>query len=469
MRERTATGLRYTDWITFSLYLCMMGIGWFMLISVGNSGAMFDDFLNQPAGKQGIWIVISVIAFFLIYLIRPRFWQLRALYIYGFSLLLLILVLLVGTEIKGSRSWFSLGGLSFQPAELAKFGTALALSYYLSQFNVQIKERRHLVTSLLLVVIPTLLILLQPDAGSALVFLSFFILFFRAGLSVWYYVIALLLGASMISGLYFEEPWYPVVTLASIGILAIAVLFPRHRRRNVFIGLLLISAGTYWAFSGQPLAATLSLLGLLIAGVLRLYKFNRLKLGSQIAALVLVCSGISFAAHWGFDQLLQPHQQDRINVWLHQESTNSQGSSYNLVQSKTAIGSGGILGKGYGKGTMTKFRHVPEQSTDFIFCTVGEEQGFVGSALLILLFLWLFQRLISLAERQQSLFTRYYAYGVLGILFVHFFVNIGMTIGLVPIIGIPLPFISKGGSSLLGFTLMMAVLLKMDSKRFQMT
>jgi len=469
MRERTATGLRYTDWITFSLYLCMMGIGLFMLMSLGNSGPTFEGFLDQPAGKQAVWIAISVIAFFLIYLIRPRFWQLGALSIYGFSLLLLILVLLVGTEIKGSRSWFILGGLSFQPSEIAKFGTALALAYYLSQFNVQIKELRHMATSLLLVVTPILLILLQPDAGSALVFLSFFILFFRAGLSVWYYVVAFLFAASLIAGLYFQEAWYPVLGLASLGVLAISALFPRHRKRNIFVGLILASAGIYWAFSGYHLAATLTLLGLVIAGVLRLYKYNRLKIGSQVAALVLASSGIAFAAHWGFDQVLQPHQQDRINVWLHQETTNSQGSSYNLVQSKTAIGSGGLLGKGFGQGTMTQFRHVPEQSTDFIFCTVGEEQGFIGSALLILLFFWLFQRLISLAERQQSPFTRYYAYGVVGILFIHFFVNIGMTIGLVPIIGIPLPFISKGGSSLLGFTLMMAVLLKMDSKRFQMT
>lgn len=467
MRERTSTGFQYTDWTTFSLFLCMMGIGWFMILSVGNDGPVFQDFLNQPAGKQLIWIGISLCVFLLIFLIKTRIWQVGALYVYGFSILLLVLVLFIGTEIKGARSWFVFGGFSFQPSELAKFGTALALAYYLSQFQVRIQSVSTLTTVALLLVVPITLILLQPDAGSALVFTSFLILLYRAGLSKWFYIGGLFLLSSLLAGLYFEEVGYPMIVLSGIGLISVSFLFPK-RIQSVLVAIALISGAVVWAWSGQWLWASLALLGLTFVGAMRLYKFNRMNWGVMITLSSLICLGVAFAANYGFEQVLKPHQQDRINVWLHQESGNAKGADYNLVQSKTAIGSGGILGKGFRQGTMTKFRHVPEQSTDFIFCTVGEEQGFVGSALLILLFLWLFQRLISLAERQQSTFTRYYAYGVIGILFAHFFVNIGMTIGLTPIIGIPLPFISKGGSSLLGFSIMMAVLLKLDSKRFQM-
>ncbi len=468
MRERTSTGFKYVDWTTFSLYLCMMGIGWFMILSVGNDGPVFQDFLNQPAGKQAIWIGISLCVFLLIFLIKTRIWQVGAIYIYGFSILLLIAVLVVGTDIKGARSWFVFGGFSFQPGELAKFGTALILAYYLAQFNVQLKDPRTLFTVLILLFIPTFLILLQPDAGSALVFSSFFILLFRAGLSHWYYLVGVLMIGAALGGIYFEDPWFVIAGLVAAGLIGITALYP-NKWLGITLALGLSGACITWGALGNKTAALIALLLILLASTLRLYKFNLLKIGSLVSVVFLICAGISFASNYGFEKILQPHQQDRINVWFRQGMANAQGASYNLVQSKTAIGSGGLLGKGFRQGTMTKFRHVPEQSTDFIFCTVGEEQGFVGSALLILLFLWLFQRLISIAERQQSLFTRYYAYGFLGILFVHFFVNIGMTIGVMPIIGIPLPFISKGGSSLLGFTIMMAVLLKMDSKRFQMT
>ena len=469
MRQRSASGLQYMDWPTFSIFLALAAIGWTMVWSVSIGSVEKGGTFNDTILKQSIWLGISLVAFFAVFSISSRFWIQGAYPIYGIAISLLIAVLVFGTTIKGAKSWFVFGGVSFQPAELAKLGTSLALASFLSQFRTNLRDRSQVFSALLLVFVPVGLILLQPDAGSALVFLSLLIVLYRAGLSLNYYVVGFFSLAAFLSGLIWENT--PIIFLALL-ILGICVMVFQIPNRRAYLaaalamgfGALVLAIRTthYWY--------VLVAVALLYAATsIYLFRNNKWRIPVVLSLGVLWGTGIAFGSQYAFHHLLQPHQQDRINVWLHPERCDPKGSLYNLVQSKTAIGSGGLTGKGIFKGNMTKLDHVPEQDTDFIFCVIGEEQGFVGSALLIGLYLGLLLRLVYLAERQRSEFSRFFGYGITSILFMHFFINIGMTMGLVPIIGIPLPLISKGGSSMLGFTIMLAVFLKLDSKRFQLT
>ncbi len=469
MRKRTSSGLEQTDWITFSIYLALVAIGWTMVLSVGYEPDIWKRFLSSPAGKQSLWIGISLITFFAVFGIQARFWMRAAYPVYGLALFLLISVLLVGTTIKGSKSWFVLGGVSFQPSELAKFGTALAMAAYLSRFKTNLKVPTDALLSLGILGVPMGLILLQPDAGSALVFLAFLLVLYRAGLNAAWYAFGIFTLAILLAGLIWENTPLIAMVLLFAGILVLAYQYPQRRQALWATSIMGAGGATiYWVapqYLNEILLAT-AILFVLMA--LLMYRHNKFRLGVMLALIAGWGIGLAALSQYFFNNVLKPHQQDRINVWLHPERCSEQGSLYNLLQSQSAIGSGGVGGKGIFKGTMTKLKHVPEQSTDFIFCTVGEEHGFIGSTMLIGLYLLLLVRITIIAERQRAAFSRYYAYGIAGILFVHFFINIGMTMGLVPIIGIPLPFISKGGSSLLGFTIMLAVLLKLDSKRLQL-
>ena len=396
-----------------------------------------------------------------------------------------------GSTIKGATSWFSFGGFSFQPSELTKFGTCLAISAYLSSYGVNLKDMEPKLRVLGLIVLPIVLVLLQPDAGSALVFLSFFILLYRVGLSATYYVVGFSLAFFFIAGLALD------LKHVLIHVLFLALGFIIYHRTKTpeykilwGVGLIGLYIGARFLLAGGPpepleeataaevvdptnynliLNGVLLLLsGLVVFGLVSLWFIKEKK---QVVRFVLfglmVAGATGFIANYAFNNVLQAHQQERINVWLHPEKADPRGAYYNVLQSKMAIGSGGMWGKGFLQGTMTRLNYVPEQTTDFIFCTIGEEQGFVGSLGVIVLILLLLMRVTVIAERQRSNFSKYYAYGVAGILFVHFIVNLGMTMGLVPIIGIPLPFISRGGSSLLGFTIMLGVLLKLDRNRFK--
>ncbi|MEM6318322.1 MAG: rod shape-determining protein RodA [Bacteroidota bacterium] len=465
----TATGTyRGLDWITFSIYLCLVLVGWLMIYTVGYEdgyNAGIGDFLSRPVGRQTIWIGISFVAMFLLYFVDWKIFQTLAFLFYILSLLLLVLVLIFGTEVKGATSWFIFSGLSFQPSEFAKFGTCLALSSYLSSFSTSMRELKHQVIAFSLFLAPIFLILLQPDAGSAIVFISFLIMLYRAGLSPNIYIIGAFVTAVFILALMYPS-FNIVLGLTLLSALLLSFGFKKNRY-PILIAVAAIVGGIYLTRIGQVLWALP--IALILFGVYAWIEWNNRKqrIVTLLASGILAGSALVFTATYAFNNLLKAHQQDRINVWLNPEKSDPRGALYNVLQSKMAIGSGGLQGKGFLQGVMTKLEYVPMQFNDFIFCTIGEEQGFAGSFSIMTLFFLLLFRLVMIAERQRSSFSRFYIYGIAGIFFIHFFINIGMTMGLMPVIGIPLPFISKGGSSLLIFSIMVGVVLKLDSNRFR--
>lgn len=467
MSRRSRIASKSIDWIALTVFFSLLIIGWLMLYAAvydeTNPYAYFD--FSTSIGKQTIWLGIAVVTFIIVYVIEWEFWNSFAFPIYAVAMVLLFLVLLVGSEIKGARSWFSLFGMSFQPSEIAKFATALAVSSFLSSYKTDIRNRNTLLISLGLIGLPMLAILLQPDAGSALIFLSFFILFYRRGLSVLYYILGFSIAAIFIGSLVFDPKIVTLlVTMTGLGILIYNV--GQTWRSGVifmliaFVSILLYVRDLYWYGIGILVLA-------LIAYTYMMIQERKFRTLTIVLPSVALASILAFGSSFAFENLLEPHQQDRINVWLRPEKSDPRGSRYNIIQSKRAIGSGGLKGKGFLQGDMTKLNYVPEQTTDFIFSTVGEEQGFIGSVGVIFLFTLLLSRIIIIAERAKNAFIQNYAYAVAGIIFLHFFVNIGMALGLMPVIGIPLPFLSKGGSALLGFTIMISVLLRMDMARFR--
>lgn len=467
MAERPS---RKIDWMTFSLFLSLVGIGWLMIYTVGYGDAYhkgINHFIfKTDVGKQTLWIIICMFLFFFMFIIDRKFWQTFAYPIYIFSLILLVVVLFLGKEIKGATSWFVFGGFSFQPSEIAKFGTSIALASYLSTYSTNLKQFRHQIATVGFLTAPLLLILLQPDAGSALVFLSFFILLYREGFPANFFIFSISAVVLLLLGFLIDAP---ALTTALVALAMLPFIFIKEKKLYWLGGWALLSGLTWYFFDEKFKWATLGLFATIwvaLAVVHFLKKDPRLVILS-FGGLVL-SAALVFASGFAFNNVLKPHQQDRINVWLSPGKCDPQGSLYNVLQSKMAIGSGGLQGKGFLEGSLTKGNFVPEQSTDFIFCTIGEEQGFIGSVAIIGLFLLLLLRIVILAERQRSGFSRAYAYAVAGILFVHIFINIAMTMGLMPIIGIPLPFISKGGSSLLGFTILISLLLKLDQHRYQL-
>lgn len=416
-------------------------------------------------GKHTLWLGVSMLVLILTLVVDWQVWNSLAYPIYILTIVLLVAVLIVGSEIKGAKSWFAFAGFSFQPSELAKFGTALAVSSYLSYYDADISERRTLLVSLGLILTPMQLILLQPDAGSALIFLSFFMLLYLKGLSPIPYVIFGSLAAIFIGSLVFGPA--QVCSLVLI-VCVLSLLQDMMPKRNLFLAVLILLISFFLAFRqnwGMPLMIGLAVV---FAG-LGIYKVINRKpdLITVLAPLTVASFLFAYGSNYAFNNVLEPHQQDRINVWLRPDKCDPRGSLYNILQSKLAIGSGGFQGKGFLQGTMTKLNYVPEQSTDFIFSIVGEEQGFIGTTMVILVFVGLLLKMMQIAKRAKNAFIRNYAYAVAGLLFVHFVVNIGMSVGLMPVIGIPLPFLSKGGSALLAFTLMIGVLLKMDLARLR--
>ncbi|MEE9439244.1 MAG: rod shape-determining protein RodA [Saprospiraceae bacterium] len=457
------------DWVFISVYFSLLIIGWLMLYSsvyVENDPYAFLKF-STSIGKQTLWVLIAIFTFIIVYYVDWKFWETFAFPIFGVSLVLLVLVLVVGSEIKGARSWFSFGGFSFQPSEIAKFGTALALSSYLNSYKSDLRQKKSLFISLGIIIVPILLILLQSDPGSALVFLSFFILFYRLGLSLAFYLIGFLITSIFIISLMYDPK---IVTLLS-GIIGLGLLMKyKNQSWKTALGFLIISLLAILFYRRDLyLYSALLIVGSMTTYIVLLTKDRIMKPVVIIIPFVVLSALLSFGSNYVMNDLLEPHQQDRINVWLNPEKSDPRGARYNIIQSKLAIGSGGIQGKGFLQGDMTKLNYVPEQTTDFIFSTVGEEQGFIGSVGVIFLFFLLLVRIIIIGERAKSGFIRNYAFAVAGIIFAHMFINIGMAVGLMPIIGIPLPFLSKGGSALIGFSVLLAVLLKMDVSRHRGT
>ncbi|MCB0773036.1 MAG: rod shape-determining protein RodA [Flavobacteriales bacterium] len=419
------------------LYLLLMAMGWANIYSAAydpDHANLFDT--AREYGAQSIWICVSLLLGAGILLVHGEFFRNLAYPIYAFVLVLLVLVLLVGREVNGAKAWFGVGGFGIQPAEFSKFATALALSKYLSGLKT-LQEVRSRVIAAMLILLPVALILLQPDTGTALVSGAFVLVLYREGLSGNILLIAIMAAILVVLSLIMKESTH-------------AIPF------------------TGWEMHGQYfLIFLLGVFCLLIFLFVRKFVFKHRR--KRIYAYLLFAFLGSAAFISSVDRLVDRmplHQQTRIRVLLGLEY-DPRGYGYNVEQSKTAIGSGGLLGKGYKQGTFTKYKYVPMQSTDFIFCTVGEEWGFVGSTVLVLLFGALILRCIQVSERQRSRFTRIYAYCVASIFFLHLMINVGMAIGLAPVIGIPLPFFSYGGSSLIGFTVLLAILVRLDAERLE--
>ncbi len=457
------------DWITISIYALLVTFGWLNIYAANytpDSTGFFD--LGREHMKQLIWIALSVVLIGIIFLFDSKFFVEFAYVFYAFTIFLLITVLLFGTEINGAKSWFELGPVRFQPAELTKVATALSLARLLSRFGFDMSKPINMIKIGAIIFTPILMILLQNDTGSALVYFVFILVLYREGMSP--YILFFGFIAAFVAVLTLIIPNTYIITLITATILS--ALFFQGVRKHLLTGLLIgVVTSIVVFYTTKLLNISLRPEFSLVAGVaaLTVYLFyisvkKRIKI---ILLYILILWGaiiLAFSADYFFDEVLNDYQRTRINVLLGLKE-DPLGAGYNVNQSKIAIGSGGLLGKGFLKGTQTKLDFVPEQSTDFIFCTVGEEWGFVGTLFVIIGFLGLILRLIFLAEKQHSDFSRVYGYGVASIFFFHFAVNIGMTIGLAPVIGIPLPFFSYGGSSLWGFTLLLFIFLKLDTNR----
>ncbi len=404
------------DWLTVILYAVLSVFGWLVIYSSVYSEETAQIFNPQTnSGKQFQWMVASAIIAFIILIVDSRFYVTFSYPIYLIVLLIVASVFIIGTEVKGQRNWIRFGGFQMQPSELAKFATALAVSKFLSGLNVDIRKWKDKWKIFAVIGIPMAIVGIEGDTGSAIVFAAFALVLFRDGLEAYY----LIIGAAV----------------AVLSVLSLVV--------NKFI-----------------LIAILMAVGLFIV---YFNKKNR-KLIVLVAASFIVSSLYILSVDYVFNKVLKPHQKDRINVLLGREVED--GKDWNIRQSIIAIGSGGLIGKGYLNGTQTKLKFVPEQSTDFIFSSIGEEFGFVGCVIVIGLFLSLFFRLLYLAERQRSKYSRIYGYCVASILFFHFLINVGMVIGVAPVIGIPLPFISYGGTSLLSFTVLLFIFIRLDTQRY---
>ncbi len=410
------------DWLTILLFFILVGFGWLNILSATYGGEAIQYFdLSNLYSKQLIFIGLSVVLIVFILSIDAKFYERFSSIIYLLSLFSLAGLFLFGKNINGATSWYPIGSFTFQPGEFAKAATALAVAKYVSDLNTDIKKFNDQLKTFALIVLPALLILLQPDAGSTLVYGAFFFVLYREGLPQIYLIIGALLILLSISALKFG-----VLAVLAVATLLVLTYYFTLKRKSSFI---------------QPI-------------------------------IVLILSAVlAFGVRFFYDNLLPAHQKDRITIWLSLEKDPDKLEkmkktvAYNLNESEKAISSGGFNGKGFLQGTRTTGNFVPEQETDYIFSTVGEEWGFIGSFLTVLVFVLIIIRILILAERQKNQFSRMYGYSVAGILFLHFFINIGMVMGLIPTIGIPLPFFSYGGSGLWGFTILIFIFIKLDSNR----
>ncbi len=411
------------DWITIILFLLLVGFGWLNIISASSSGEITSYFdIDQRYGKQLVFILFTFALIILVLSIEAKFYERFASIIYLASILSLIGLFIFGKTVNGATSWYGIGGFTLQPSEFAKFATALAVSKYISDLQTNIKTVKDQLKTALIIFVPAFLILLQNDAGSTIVYAAFFFVFYREGIPQIY--LLLVLSIVVLSVLSLKFSVLPTAIIATI------LIFLHHffikKKKGTILNPIFIS---------------------------------------------LICIAFSFGVHFFYSNILQPHQQDRISLWLRLEKDPEKLEQmkrtilYNLNESEKAISSGGVTGKGFMEGTRTIGKFVPEQDTDYIFSTVGEEWGFLGSSMVVILFVLLLIRILHLAELQKSQFSRVYGYAVAAILFLHFMINIGMVMGLIPTIGIPLPFFSYGGSGLWGFTILLFVFIKLDSNR----
>ena len=472
MKQRGANILSSLDWPVLLLYTALVFMGWFNIYA-----ACYDDThqsifnFNMRYGKQLVWIGVAYVIVVLVMVSDYKIYTVLPYVIYGGLIVLLLLVLVLGTTTNGARSWFEIGQLKIQPAEFAKFATALALSKIMSEYGFNICRLGDFFKALGIILLPCALIILQPDMGSILVYFSMIFVFYRAGLPG--YFLCLVVMAILVFVYSLTSPLAMVI----IGIMLAAgfwyLILGRRSIIEVLIawGAMAVLAGILWTVNHFLLSDKFELGHILLATSMILlpavavYSYiNRNWLATIVMLGIIGFVAMVYCVNFVFHDIMTDHQQTLIRVFLGLE-VDPRGTGYNVEQSKIAIGSGGFWGKGYLQGTQTKFNFVPEQATDFIFCTVGEEWGFVGATVVVILFISLIWRIIYLAEQQRSGFAKIYGYCVASILFFHVGINVGMTIGLVPVIGIPLPFFSYGGSSLWSFTILLFIFVRMDASR----
>lgn len=453
--------MRKFDWVSFAIVTSLIIIGLMMIYAAGYQSDSEIPFFSTQTGRQSIFAIATFIILISTQLIDWKFWSGVAYPFYAFTILLLILVLFVGTTVKGSTSWFQMGWFNFQPAELAKMGTIMALASFLSHHRTRVSDTRDMLIASGIILLPTILVLLQGDAGTALVFISIFVILFREGLAMWIPILFLILSLLFVMALKFDI-WIVLPLLLFAGSVFLLSSL-KLRQQHVLVGLSVLLISIVMTMLDYLNAVIVLAALFMIYASVESFRARQTRQVLLLSTGITLLFGFAYLSSYLFENVLEPHQQDRINVWLKPEEADPRGSLYNILQSKIAIGSGGFSGKGYLKGTMTKLNYVPEQSTDFIYSIIGEEHGFIGSIAVILLFMILMLRVVDIGERARMPFIRHYAYGVVGVLFTHILVNIGMTMGIMPVIGIPLPFISSGGSSLIGFGLLTGVLLSMDS------
>ncbi len=411
-----AKGTISFDWVTILIYLLLISFGWMNIYSASLGDAPSGIFnFDEIYGKQALWIILGLFMIIIILSIEAKFFMKFSSVFYIISLLSILGLFAFGKTINGATSWYVFGGISIQPAEFAKVGTTLALANYLGDIQTNIKLFSHQLKAFFIIALPALIILPQPDAGSAMVYAAFLFPLYREGLSGIY----LFLGFAGITVFILTLVLGPLYVSIAVAIICLLSLLQKKRRRP------------------KPLV----ILGIIIGAV-----------------------ALSYSVDYIFQNVFEQRHRDRFNIVLGKE-VDAKGIGYNTNQSEIAIGSGGWLGKGWTEGTQTKGQFVPEQHTDYIFSTVGEEWGFLGTSLVVLLFMGLLFRLLFLAERQKSTFHRVYGYSLVGIMFIHFLVNIGMVTGIFPTVGIPLPFFSYGGSGLWGFTILLFIFIKLDSER----
>ena len=473
--------VKSVDWLTICIYLALIVLGW---ISVCGASYDFGDVnlisLETRAGKQLLWMGCSLGLGFILLMLEDKLFDWFAYLFYIGMMILLAITPFIAEETKGSLSWIKFGPVSLQPAEFAKFATALAVAKLMNVYGFTMECLKYSLPAVAMVLLPMVLIIFQKETGSALVFLAFFLMLYREGMpgsilfagicAVVYFVVGIRFGHEMMPDEYTSKGEYFVLLLVTVFSASLVHVYCKKREvvRNIFIygvgssvlallfSLYVVPFNVIWFMLIESVVLVVYLI---------YYSIQKRVIGYFYIALFAMASvGFLYSAGYVFDHILKPHQQVRIEVVLGMKEDLA-GAGYNVNQSKIAIGSGGLTGKGFLNGTQTKLKYVPEQDTDFIFCTVGEEQGFVGAALVLLLFMALILRLISLAERQHTRFGRVYGYSVMSIIFFHLFVNVGMVLGLTPVIGIPLPFFSYGGSSLWGFTILLFVFLRIDASR----
>lgn len=473
--------LTHVDWPTILMFIGLVIFGWLNIYAAGynyDQSSIFD--FSNRAGKQFVWILTAFVMGGVVLIIDEKIYDILAYVIYAILIVVLLITPILAHDVKGSLSWITLGPVSIQPAEFAKVITALAVAKYMGQYEYHIRSWRDLLIPFMLIGVPAMIIMiLQRETGSALVLSAFLLVFYRKGMSGYVLWICAIAVALFIIVIRFGQSPLPI-GVGSVGlfvglimILSILVGFIHKNHRNKLHTLIIV--GSIVFIYGISLLLCLWLevnFNLVTIGIIAVlagylgYLTIRYRRWNQLLVIVFAILSVGYtqACDMVFQKILQPHQRTRIEVLLGMKDDPS-GAGYNVNQARIAIGSGRFLGKGYLQGTQTKLKYVPEQDTDFIFCTVGEEWGFVGSLVVLVVYLAFVLRLIRIAERQRNQFSQVYAYAVASIFFFHLFINVGMVLGLLPVIGIPLPFFSYGGSSLWGFTLLLFILLKLDAVR----